>query len=249
MEQQNNDKFEVMATKIDPAMAIVWNTICDALGTDTYHMLQHFIHTMIRMASDAHSTTPEVQKLMKLLDVDVAWQNAINMCAPNGKRSIAQMILIIEEEGKEGFAMTMIDKPFCGVCLQNDNANQIVERAIEVGLSGLYKDLRVMKAALKTNNVSDVLLKMLDEQQKLNVTEEERQEIAGQPLYNDYGRKLEYGKKTKGYKHRTPDSIAPDRNRILFNDFDRETGDDIEQADHADAVEAAIGGKPFGVEP
>lgn len=242
-------KFEPMATKIDPAMAVVWDAICQALGTDTYHMLQHFIYTMIRMASDAHAPSPEVQKLMKLLDVDVAWQNAINMCAPSGKRSIAQMILIVEEEGKQGFAMTMLNKPFCGDCLQIDNSNLIIERAIEVGLSALYKDLRRMKAEMKCDYLSDVILRMLDDQQLLNVTEEDRKEMAGQAMYNDYGRKLEYGKKVKGYKHRTPDSISRDKNQLLFADFDRASGRDTDAPDEGDDVVDCMGCKPFGEEP
>ena len=225
MTENTNQGFEPMATKIDPAMAVVWNAICEALGTDTYHMLQHFISTMIRMASDAHSVSPDVQKMMKLLDVDAAWQNAINLCAPNGKRTIAQMVLIVEEPGKQGFAMTMLNKPFCGDVIQIDNVNKIIERTIEIGLSGIYKDIRMMKARMRTDNISDVLLRMLDDQQLLDITEEERQEMAGQAMYNDYGRKVEYGKKTKGYKHRTPDSLANGQQRIVFDDYDREVAD------------------------
>lgn len=212
-----------MGTKVDPASAIVINAICEALGTNVYHLIQHFLYTMIRMASDAHKVSPEVQKLMKIFDVGGPWTNAINMCAPNGKRSISQVILIMEEQDKQGFAMCMLNKPFCGDVEQIDNVNKIIERTIEVGLNGIYKDIRMMKADMKTNDIADVLLKMLDDQQLLNITEEERREMAGQAMYNECGKKLEYGKKTKGFKHRTPDSIGTDRNPILFNDYDRET--------------------------
>ena len=254
-QQQNNEqKFEVMATKVDPQSAVVINTICETLGTNVYTLLQHFLYTMIRMASDDHSVSPDIQKLMKIFDTPGPWANAINVCAPGSRRSISQVILIMEEQGKQGFAMTMLNKPFCGDITQTDNVNKIVERTIEVGMYGLYKDIRLMKAEMETNNISDLLLKMLDDQQRLNVTEEERQEMAGVAMYNEYGRRLEYGKKTKRFKHRTPDSLAPDRNRILFDDFDREAADyevgETEGESHADRGDMPLGDiKPFTEEP
>lgn len=240
---KEQDKFEPMGTKIDPAMAVVWNAVCQALGTDTYHLLQQFIYAMIRMASDAHAKTPEVEKLMTLLDSDAAWQNAINLCAPKGKLSISQMILIVEDEEKEGFAMTMLNKPFFNDCVQIDNANMIIERVLEVGFRRIYKKIREMGKKHDCKWFADTLLLMLDAQDILEIEESEREEMIGQAMFNDYGRPIEYGKKTKGYKHRTPDSLAQ-QHRIVFDDFDRETGRDL-----GETVESKIGVKPFDQEP
>lgn len=241
--------FEPMGTKIDPAMAVVWNAVCQALGTDTYHMLQHFIYAMIRMASDAHSKTPEVEKLMMILDSDVAWQNAINLCAPKGKLSISQMILIIEDEERDGFAMTMLNKPFMGECVQIDNANAIIERVIEVGIKGLYKKMRQMKAEMRCEWLSDLLLTMLDAQELLNVTEADRMEMAGNAMFSDYGKPIEYGKKNKRKPHRTPDSLANSQQTIRFNDDDKKTAD-IESgvSDLGTQLDEEIGSRPFGYE-
>ena len=240
---KEQEKFEPAGTKLNPAMAVVWNAVCDALGTDTYHLLQHFIYAMIRMASDAHSRTPEVEKLMTILDNDIAWNNAINLCAPKGKLSISQMILIVEDEEKEGFAMTMINKPYFNDCVQIDNANMIIERVLEVGFKRIYKKIREMGERHDCKWFADTILLMLDAQDMLEIEESERQEMIGQAEFNDYGQRIAYGKKTKGYKHRTPDSLGA-HNRIIFDDFDRETGEDL-----GNKVERAVGGKPFGEEP
>ena len=240
---KEQEKFEPAGTKLNPAMAVVWNAVCDALGTDTYHLLQHFIYAMIRMASDAHSRTPEVEKLMTILDNDIAWNNAINLCAPKGKLSISQMILIVEDEEKEGFAMTMINKPYFNDCVQIDNANMIIERVLEVGFKRIYKKIREMGERHDCKWFADTILLMLDAQDMLEIEESERQEMIGQAEFNDYGQRIAYGKKTKGYKHRTPDSLGT-HNRIIFDDFDRETGEDL-----GNKVERAVGGKPFGEEP
>lgn len=195
---KEQEKFEPAGTKLNPAMAVVWNAVCDALGTDTYHLLQHFIYAMIRMASDAHSRTPEVEKLMTILDNDIAWNNAINLCAPKGKLSISQMILIVEDEEKEGFAMTMLNKPFFNDCVQIDNANMIIERVLEVGFKRIYKKIREMGERHDCKWFADTILLMLDAQDMLEIEESERQEMIGQAEFNDYGQRIAYGKKTKG---------------------------------------------------
>ena len=252
MEKNNEqEKFEPAGTKLNPAMAVVWNAVCDALGTDTYHLLQHFIYAMIRMASDAHARTPEVEKLMTLLDNDVAWNNVINLCAPTGKLSISQMILIVEDEEKDGFAMTMLNKPYFNDCMQIDNANIIIERVLEVGFKRIYKKIRDLGERHQCKWFADAILLMLDAQDMLEIEESERQEMIGQAEFNDYGQRIAYGKKTKGFKHRTPDSLDR-QHRILFDDFDRQTGDDIDDGDGRDGgqkVEDAMGCKPFGEEP
>ena len=72
--QQSDDKFVPMGTKISPAAAEVWNSICDSMGTDTYHMLQNFIHTMIRAAADPHALNPDIQKILTMLETDAGWR-------------------------------------------------------------------------------------------------------------------------------------------------------------------------------
>lgn len=246
-----NDKFEPMGTKIDPAMAVVWNAICDALGTDTYHLLQQFIYAMIRMSSTAHKLTPEVQKLMMLLETDVAWQNAINLCAPSGKQTISQMILIVEQEGKRGFGMYKIDKPFMGECEcnQTENVNRILERVLEVGFQGIYRKLRKMGEELQCEYFSDVILTMLDKQDFLNSVEEDRREMNGENNFTDRGQRIEYGKKSKSYHHRTPDGEAMRQQRIHFDDFDRETGDGQAYGTAPDEAMPMGDIKPFDQEP
>ena len=79
--KQSEDKFVPMGTKISPAAAEVWNSICDSIGTDTYHILQNFIYTMIRAAADPHALNPEIQKILTMLEADAGWQKAFNLCA------------------------------------------------------------------------------------------------------------------------------------------------------------------------
>ena len=103
MKDNNDEKFVPMATKISPAAAEVWDAICQSRQTDTYHMLQNFIYTMIRAAADPHALNPDIQKILTMLEADAGWQKAFNLCAPNAKTKVAQVVLILEQEGTQGF--------------------------------------------------------------------------------------------------------------------------------------------------
>lgn len=254
---KDKDRFEPMGTKISPAMAVVWNAVCDALGTDTYHLLQQFIYSMIRAASDQHAMTPEVRQLLDMLDLDAGWQNAINLCAPNGKLTISQMILIVEQEGKQGLGAVMLDKPFMGECHQTENVDAIYERLTEVIYKRHYLKLRKMGIDLGTRSVRETIDRMLEDQVKIELDDANRE---GPQMGDrtDSGRLANvYGKKTKGKQHRTPDSVA-NQQRIRFTDYDRETSEDEVKRDlneemskgHAmdDDLESEMGFRPHGQE-
>lgn len=232
MEQNNqnqNQNFEPKGTKISPAMAVVWDAVCEALGTNTYDLIQQFIYSMIRAASEQHDKSPEIQRLMDALDLDIGWQNAINLCAPNGKLKIAQMVLIVEQEDKQGFGMVMLNKPYMGDVTQTENVNLIIERVLEVGLKKIYRKLRMIKADMRVNWLSDVLASMIDAQDLLNAEQADREELPGIGDHAVNGKRVIYGNKAKAKQHRTPDSLADDQRyqqtHIAFDDYDREVAD------------------------
>lgn len=230
MEQNNqNQNFEPKGTKISPAMAVVWDAVCEALGTNTYDLIQQFIYAMIRAASEQHEKSPEIQRLMDALDLDPGWQNAINLCAPNGKLKISQMVLIVEQEDKQGFGMVMLNKPYMGDVTQTENVNLIIERVLEVGLKKIYRKLRMIKADMRVNWLSDVLASMIDAQDLLNAEQADREELPGMGYNTVNGKQIIYGNKAKAKQHRTPDSLADDQRyhqtHIIFDDYDREVAD------------------------
>lgn len=227
--EQNNQNFEPKGTKISPAMAVVWDAVCEALGTNTYDLIQQFIYAMIRAASEQHDKSPEIQRLMDALDLDPGWQNAINLCAPNGKLKISQMVLIVEQEDKQGFGMVMLNKPYMGDVTQTENVNLIIERVLEVGLKKIYRKLRMIKADMRVNWLSDVLASMIDAQDLLNAEQADREELPGMGDHTVNGKRIIYGNKAKAKHHRTPDSLADDQRyhqtHIVFGDDDREIAD------------------------
>jgi hypothetical protein len=214
-----DERFEQLGTKIDPSMAEVLNACCDAMGVDVYHLLQWFAYVVVKASSDLHALDPRIQKLMIMLGRDAGWQNAFNLCNPD-RLKIAQVVLILEQDNHKGFGAVMVDKPFFNEARQTECVDDILERVTEVTMSGIYKRLRIMGADMECNNLSDVLLTMLDAQDILNAVEREASELPGMGEIAPNGRAVAYGKRTKRKKHYTPDTMPTQR--TIFEDFDRD---------------------------
>ena len=220
-----DEKFVPMATKISPAAAEVWDAICQARQTDTYHMLQNFIYTMIRAAADPHALNPDIQKILTMLDTDAGWQKAFNLCAPNVKAKVSQVVLIMEQEGRKGFGAVMVNRPFMGDATMTECTDDILERVCEVTMRGIYRRLRLLGARMECNNLSDVLLTLIDSQTILDLAGDVQAEGPQMGDRADNGHEYAYGKRTKQTKRRTPDTLDIQQ-RITFTDADRQQVDE-----------------------
>ena len=230
--KNNKERFESIATKIDPAMAEVLNACCDALQVDVYHLLQWFAYTIIRAAAPLHELDPRIQKLLTLLECDAGWQKAFNIANPDNLK-VAQVILILEQEDHKGFGAVMVDKPFMDDALQTECVDTILERVCEVTMRGIYRQLRDIGGELGCNNLSDILLSMIDEQNRLNA---QTDIYTNGPLYGSFtacGKEYAYGKKTKARQRKTPDTLASDRRyketQINFEDWEGQYQDKGEE--------------------
>ena len=246
--QQENDKYVVISTKVSPDTAEQLNAICDAMKVDTYHIFQWFVQVLVRMASPDHQLTPDIQKLMAIMENDAGWQEAFNMCAPNGKLDIAQMILILQQKDKKGFGAVMIDKPFLNEAVQTENVDSIVERAIEVCMKGVYRRLRMLAVDMDCNSISELLITMTDAQQIQNLDRENAEQMQGPNNFHEYGRQIAYGKKTKSI-HRKGIDMFDRQTTIKFTDDDRKAAEhEADGKDLADELEETEGFRPHGIE-
>ena len=218
-ENQNKERFEQLGTKIDPAMAEVLDACCNALGVDVYHLLQWFAYVIVKAAAPMHGLDPRIQKLMTLMESDVGWQKAFNQCNPD-RLKIDQVIVILEQEGHNGFGAAMIDKPWMGESRQTECVDDILERVTQVLVPGIYKRIRKMEKRLGTDSLMDTLLTMLDAQEFFEAVEGDRSEGPQMGDVADNGRRLEYGKRTKRKKRFNPDTL-PEQVRIHFTDYDK----------------------------
>ena len=227
-QQKDNEGHVVLSVKISPDQAVLLNTICDVLGVNTYQIFQMFFYTLCKASAPMHELSPEIRKLMTLMETDAGWAEAFNMANPE-RLKVAQAVLILEQKDHKGFGAVMIDKPFMSDARMTECVDDILERVCEVTMHGIYRRLRLIGAEHDCTNLSDILLTMVDAQTVLDMDEASKIEMKGEALYDYRGRPIKYGARTKAKQHRTPDSLANDQRikqqTIKFDDFDRETAD------------------------
>lgn len=274
----DNRKYEGVSVKLSPDQYVLLNAICDALGVNTYQIFQMFFYTLCKAAAPMHELSPEIRKIMTLMETDVGWANAFNLANPNDL-DVAQVVLILQQKDKKGFGAVMIDHPFMGKAPEKvddidpqrnnpqmtENVDYILERVTEVTMHGIYRRLRLVGGMMKCNNLSDVLLDLIERQSKDFREEDDRIQMQGEAMFSDSGKRIEYGKRTKAKHHRTPDGEAMRQQRIVFTDEDREIADreasDFDDIDpqhlvhqhidpptDPDDMEKEMGFKPFGQE-
>lgn len=266
MSKQKDEKHVVYSVKVSPDQAAVLDKICETIGVNSYQMFQMFAYTMARAAAPQHELDPRIRKVMTMMETDASWAKAFNLANPNDL-DVAQVVLILQQRDKRGFGAVMIDRPFMGESHMTENVDDILERVCEVTMHGIYRRLRLVGGMMKCNNLSDVLLDLIERQSRDLREEDDRIQMQGEAQFSESGRRIEYGKRTKAKHHRTPDGEAMRQQRIVFTDEDATTTDmpderpygekadeylkaleEQAKADEADDMEKEMGFKPFGQE-
>lgn len=217
MAQKNEDSFQVLATKIDPAMAEVLDACCNAMQVDVYHLLQWFAYTIIRAAAPLHELDPRIQKLMAMMDNDFTWQKAFNL-ADRSDVDIEQCVLILQQKERRGIGAVLIDKPFFESARQTECVDDILEQVIKATVPGIYKRMRSVMADMNCDGIVETLLAMLEEQQCLIAEADLASEGPQMGTCTNSGEEYAYGNRTKAKQKRTVDSYAMDR-RTFFDDL------------------------------
>ena len=258
--EQNSQEsgMKNVSTKVPMWVAELLNIICASRGTDIYGLLKLVLEFIIETAKVSGPVPPQMQTILHMLKMDVDWNRAFAFSDPTAQMDVAQVILILQQhDGKQprkGFGLAMIDKPFLPgetptmtLCVDD-----ILERVAEVSMKGLYRDLRQVGAALQTDSLRETLTMMCDAQMLSHLNELDASEGPQLGDFHDFRGSMESVKKYKRHPHRTPDSLANSQQKIIFDDFDRATGEGEAfgtSTDPADAIEDGIGGKPFDQEP
>lgn len=224
----NKEPYELLQTKISPQQAELLDAICNVLGVNTYQIFQMFFYVLCKASAPMHELSPIIRKIMTMMETDAGWAEAFNMANPE-KMDVAQVVLILQQPGKKGFGAVMVDKPFMSEARMTECVDDILERVAEVTMHGIYRRLRLLGARMECENLSDVLLTMIDAQSVIELEEENKVEMNGSPMFDDRGRPIKYGARTKAHGRRTPDSVAADQRikqtTIKFDTDDREAAE------------------------
>lgn len=260
--QKNKDEGYVnISTKVPPNVAELLTIIANLRGMEVYELLQLLVQGFISYAKADQTVPDEFRHLYESLKFDAAWNKAYNFCSPTAQQDIAQMVLVLQQPGRKGFGLLMIDKPFMSESTMTRSVQAIYERMSELSLgTNDYIRLRRMNVQLGTKSELEAVRTMIDAQEIINLDLENAEELPTLGDRAENNRPVIYGAKTKSTKHRTPDGEANRQQRIVFDDDDREAAfreagnivfndDDKRAADHESGdMEEEMGFRPFTAE-
>ena len=215
------------SVKVTQAVYDLVNILCEGLehGTNGTDLVKMFIHAFIESAKHDGPVSPEMQQFLNMLTLDPGWHKAFNFADVTARMEVAQVILILQQPGKHGFGLTMIDKPWMGEPTMTLCIDDILERVIKVSMPGLAKRLDAIGEKFCCTSMRETMTLLCEYMSDYLQREEDQAELPGYGEHHDYGKAIEYGKKHKRVPHRTPDSVANQQQKIVFDDYDREVAD------------------------
>lgn len=213
------------SVKMPQAMYDLVNILCEGLqhGTNGNDLFRMFIQTFIESAKHDGPISPDMQHFLNLLKIEPGWHKAFNFADVTAQTEVAQVVLILQQPGKHGFGLTMIDKPWMGEPKETRCVDDILERIIKVSMPGLDKRLEWIEQQFHCTSRRETLILLCEYMADYLKKEQDLSEMPGYGEYHDYGKAVEYGRKHKRIPHRTPDSVANSQQKIIFDDFDRDT--------------------------
>lgn len=249
--QVNEGGNATLSVKVSQETYDLLNILAEGLqhGTNANDLLKMFVQAFIESAKHCGPVSPDIQLLLDMLKIEGDWNKAFNFSDITKQKRIAQVVLILEQPGREGYGAVLVNrpylpgkKPYMTYCVDD-----ILERVAEVSMKGLYQRLRDIGNEIGTQSLRETLLKLIEDYKKHSMWLQFEEEGPQLGNYSDFGRAIEYGKRTKRKKHLTPDSI---QQHIVFGDDDREVADmeakDWEGEHKGDSDDGLIAGvRPF----
>lgn len=224
--KDNEESYELVQTKVPKHIKLLLDILSEMRGMSTYELLQLLINGYISYAKASTEVPDEFRNLYESLKFDTAWNNAYNFASPTAQQDIAQMILVLQQPGRNGFGMMMVNKPFMSDAYQTMCVPEIVQRVLEIALG--FRDfvsLRQMVVYHEASDVLDMIKKMIVAQCILDIEDSNREELPGMGNNHDWGRSMDDIQKFKRKPHRTPDSVANQQQTIQWMDDGREIAD------------------------
>lgn len=216
MSEKFDEKFGSIATKISTESKRQLEVILENMGMNYYQWFQLMAEVTIRIADDRHNLSEKMAKMIQMFQLIPGWKDPVTFCDPNSPAELQAAVYIVSQQGKKGVKPVLCERDwFDGIWKQTENVKDIVEYIISQSMPTSYKWLRQHMVELECSSVFECLMLMADAATTVNLSEEIAQ-MFGDNQRHDYGKPVEYGKRTKRVKHRTPDSLANSQQKIEF---------------------------------
>ena len=223
--QVNEGGNATLSVKVTQETYDLLNILAEGLqhGTNANNLLKMFVHAFIESAKHTGPISHDMRIMLDLLKVETDWHNAFNFADVESRKQIAKMVLLLEQPGKKGLGIVMINKPFIGKSTQTYCVDDILECVVQFTMKGLYQELRDIGNTLGTESMRETLFTLCDVFKLKQLDEDLQEEGPQMGNHTDFGRAIhDYGNPSKRKKHVSPDDI---QTHIVFDENDREAAD------------------------
>ena len=228
MDNNEQEKYVMIGTKVSPKFAETFNRICRKKGLNKYQAIQMMVDTFVRYTDDRYNLSEEMSLLMSAFEHMDGWNGAFNLADTTADKHIYEAIYFLTAADRRGARAIMVHRPYFGNWTETSNVQMILERVIEVLMPERYQRLRMIAIEMQCNSVLELIYRTIDEHFIDHQEQSFRREFedAGR---TDAGKSVEYGRKTKGLHHHTVDGEAARQARLQFDVDDREQADEEAQ--------------------
>lgn len=183
------NKYKVLATKVRPETYERINKIAKKKGISIYQLNQMVIDTLVRYMDDRHNLTEDMEKAMSIFEHMEGWKDQFNLSDHTALWEIVCAIYFIGDKKMKGTRAVLVEE-YMGTREQTENIQKILEYFLCQITPERYRRLRLLAVEMDCGSILELLDKLIDLQTK------DADLVAIRREFEDANRS-EYGKKPK----------------------------------------------------
>ncbi len=203
---QDNDKYQVLSTKVSNDAWQRINRLARKKGLTIYEIVQMVCDTLIRYMDDRHNLSEEMEKAMSIFEHMEGWRDALNLADPTVEKEVGEATYYLYDPAgeKKGTRAVHVMKPFFGNWSEDSNIQHIIERTMVLVVPEKYRRLRMLAVDLDCSSLLELFDKIIDHfAREADVAELRKMFEDADRAEN--GRSIAYGERTRRKMHHSPD--------------------------------------------
>lgn len=195
---ETNNGYEMMQTKVNKETYQRLKVIQQKIGLTDYSMIQMMCDCIRRYMDDRYNLTPAMEKIIRIFESFIGWEDALNLADPSVGKEIAEATYYIQDpEGKKkGTRAVHVTMPLFGNWQEDVNIQHILDRTIKNLTPDRYNRLMELSKELGCGSLLELLDKFI-EYFSNHVDMEELRTMFEDCNRSDYGTAYAYGQRTK----------------------------------------------------
>lgn len=207
--KKNKKGSNVIGSKLNDYVNERIDRLCEKKGFTRYELIQMACDCFVRYMDDAHNLSEDMERMMAVFEHMNGWHNAFSLGDPTVGREISEAFYVQNDPTaqKHGFRVTWVQKPYFGDWQQSENVLQILERVLWLLIPERYDRMRRLATDMGCYSILELIDRLIDAQTFELLNQELRADFEDCNR-SDWGKKVEYGQRTKRVHRRTIDSLS-----------------------------------------